>query len=295
MRLDGLLGEVQDLADLAVGVRLGDELEDLLLARRQRLGGAGGVVGHPLAHERALRRRSSGTARRGDRAHGVDEVVVGLALEHVARRRRPSAPRRGSARRRASRGSGRRSSGAWAWISRVACRPVRCGIATSRIADVGAPRERLGDGLGAVGGLGDDLHVGLAVEQQPQAAADDAVVVGDQELSCGTSAGAARRVVPSPGGRDDAHAPAGEQRALAHARRARGPSSRALGVEAVAVVGDARRACRRPSRSTPTLDATRRPAWRATFDSALLDDAVDDDLLVLAEVIEAAPSGSAGA
>src|SRR4051812_39308580 len=52
--LDGLLAEVEDLADLLVRVRLGDQLEDLLLARRERLLGAGGLVGHPLPHERAL-------------------------------------------------------------------------------------------------------------------------------------------------------------------------------------------------------------------------------------------------
>src|SRR3954469_21320586 len=55
VRLDGLLRQVQDLADLAVGVRLGDQLEDLLLARRQRLDRPGAVVRHPVAHEGALR------------------------------------------------------------------------------------------------------------------------------------------------------------------------------------------------------------------------------------------------
>ena len=42
--------------------------------------------------------------------------------------------------------------------------------------------QRALDGLGAVTGLGDDLHVGLALEQQLEPAAHDAVVVGDQEL-----------------------------------------------------------------------------------------------------------------
>src|SRR6185503_6276142 len=37
VRLDGLLGQVQDLGDLLVGVRLGDQLEHLLLARGERL------------------------------------------------------------------------------------------------------------------------------------------------------------------------------------------------------------------------------------------------------------------
>ena len=82
--LDRLLAEVQDLADLAVGVRLGDQLQDLLLARRQRLRGPGAVVGHPLAHERALGRVGQERLAAHDRAHGVDEVLVGLRLEHVA-------------------------------------------------------------------------------------------------------------------------------------------------------------------------------------------------------------------
>jgi hypothetical protein len=34
---DGLLGDVQQIADLVVGVGFGDELEDLLLARREEL------------------------------------------------------------------------------------------------------------------------------------------------------------------------------------------------------------------------------------------------------------------
>src|SRR3954449_5810246 len=71
--LDGLLAEVQDLADLLVGVRLGDQLEDLLLARRERLLGAGGLVGHPLTHERPLGRVGEEGLAARDGAHGVDE------------------------------------------------------------------------------------------------------------------------------------------------------------------------------------------------------------------------------
>src|SRR3954453_23926572 len=54
VRLDGLLGEVQRLGDLLVGEGLGDQLEHLLLARGERLLGAGARVAHPLAHDRAL-------------------------------------------------------------------------------------------------------------------------------------------------------------------------------------------------------------------------------------------------
>src|SRR3954467_14815227 len=56
VRLDGLLRQVQRLGDLLVRVCLGDQLQDLLLARRQRLPRGGGVVAHPLAHDRALDR-----------------------------------------------------------------------------------------------------------------------------------------------------------------------------------------------------------------------------------------------
>ena len=41
--------------------------------------------------------------------------------------------------------------------------------------------ERLLDGLVAVAGLGDDLEVGLGVEDDAQPAQDDRVVVGDQD------------------------------------------------------------------------------------------------------------------
>jgi hypothetical protein len=40
-------------------------------------------------------------------------------------------------------------------------------------------RER--DSLDAVGGLGDDLEIRLAVEDAPQAGADDGVIVADQQ------------------------------------------------------------------------------------------------------------------
>ena len=44
MALDGLLGDVQHRADLVVGVRLGDELDDLLLTRSQDLAAADLIV-----------------------------------------------------------------------------------------------------------------------------------------------------------------------------------------------------------------------------------------------------------
>src|SRR3954447_18101653 len=55
MALDRLLGDEEHLADLLVGVRLGDELDDLLLAGREhlatgRFAGAGAL--DVLAHQR---------------------------------------------------------------------------------------------------------------------------------------------------------------------------------------------------------------------------------------------------
>src|SRR4051812_15684244 len=47
VRLDGLLRQVQRLGDLLVRVGLSDQLQDFLLARRQRLLRARGRVVHP--------------------------------------------------------------------------------------------------------------------------------------------------------------------------------------------------------------------------------------------------------
>src|SRR5688500_19545461 len=56
VRLDRLLADREQLGDLAVRVALGDELDDLLLARRERILGellAGAGALHVVAHERA--------------------------------------------------------------------------------------------------------------------------------------------------------------------------------------------------------------------------------------------------
>jgi hypothetical protein len=58
--------------------------------------------------------------------------------------------------------------------------------------------QRPRDGLGAVGGLADDLHVHLAIEQQLEPAADHAVVVGDHEPHAATPSRSSM-VVPWPG------------------------------------------------------------------------------------------------
>ena len=54
--------------------------------------------------------------------------------------------------------------------------------------------ERLVDGFGAVGGLGDDVEVGLVVHDEPEAAPHDLVVVGDEDpRTRGSASGAVRR------------------------------------------------------------------------------------------------------
>src|SRR5687767_8887972 len=85
VRLDGLLREVQELRDLLVRVGLGDQLEDLLLARREGLLRAGRAVGHPVADERALHSVGEEGLAAVDRADRVQQRLVDLALEHVAR------------------------------------------------------------------------------------------------------------------------------------------------------------------------------------------------------------------
>ena len=50
---------------------------------------------------------------------------------------------------------------------------------------VGAVRAHVAAGVGDVAGLGHDLEALLAVEEHPEAAAHDAVVVGDHDLGHG--------------------------------------------------------------------------------------------------------------
>ena len=65
VRLDGLLGQVQRLGDLLVGEGLGDQLQHFLLARGQRLLGAGARSRSSTRGRSCARRRWSGRRRRG--------------------------------------------------------------------------------------------------------------------------------------------------------------------------------------------------------------------------------------
>src|SRR5690606_22516971 len=86
--LDGLLREVEALADLAVGQALAGGRDDLALLRGQALAPVGRLVrgvAQTLEHARGAGRVEQRTAR-GDRAHGADEVGPVDLLEHVPRR-----------------------------------------------------------------------------------------------------------------------------------------------------------------------------------------------------------------
>src|SRR6185295_15691837 len=64
--------------------------------------------------------------------------------------------------------------------------------------DVGLGLARALHGLLAIGGEGDELHVGQRLDETAEAVSDDAVVVGDEDADhrAGTSSST---VVPSPG------------------------------------------------------------------------------------------------
>ena len=66
-------------------------------------------------------------------------------------------------------------------IRRAASEPVELGHPDVHQHDARLQAGRLLDGLAAVGGLADDVDVGLAGQQHAEAAADHRLVVGDQD------------------------------------------------------------------------------------------------------------------
>ena len=171
------------------------------------------------------------------------------------------------------------------------------GIETSMTHRSGFVCERLLEGVDAVLGLGHDLHVGLALDQQPQPAAHDAVVVGDQDPH--VTPMVSSMVVPAPGAVKTSQVPADEQRALAHAAQAEAArpaadaavdAPRRRLVEAAAVVAHAQQ--RAPDERQLHVDAARARVL-GDVGEALLRDAVDHELLLvgqrrqLAVVVEA--------
>jgi hypothetical protein len=180
MVLDCLLGEVEDLGDLPVGVRLSHQLHDFLLARRQLFLARLGIAEHVLDQGTLGLGREEGLASL-DRAHRLEQLGVSLGLEHIPGR--PSLQRleqvalvvvHGKDQHRDARCLGpdlaRRLKPGQLRHLDVENRQV------GTLADRHVPR------LGAVGGLAHHLDVHLALEQHPQARPHDPVVVGDQHL-----------------------------------------------------------------------------------------------------------------
>src|SRR4051794_17432310 len=275
MALDGLLADRQELGDVAARVALGDELDDLDLARRQR------ILAQRLARPRALevvadqRPHRAGVEERLAAHRGaarLDEVAVGDRLEHVAggagaqrlvevllgvvhrqdQHAQPGAP------------PAQLVGGAQAAHARH--RDVE-----DREVDV--VLERALDRLGAVAGLGDDPQVGLRVEDEPQAATHDDVVVGEQDSgrqryhrpssltgTCSVTS------VPSPPPRAPPCSPA-----RISAARSRTPRIPPLPLAAESPRPQPSSRTRRISRSgarSSASSAREAPAWRTTFVSA---------------------------
>ncbi len=173
--------------------------------------------------------------------------------------------------------------------------------------EVGALADREVAGLGAVGGLADDLDVRLALEQHANARADDSVVIGDHDAHAaqpplgerpnpepmamrpaeamlpstfpiGTRS---RTLVPTLRARLDSQVSAHQERTLSHAAHAQSAAGLIEG-EATAVVGDV-------SSTVPSLRARRHLdvfglGVLRRVRQGFLGDAVDDELGVGREV-----------
>src|SRR5215207_6447831 len=196
MRLDGLLGQMEDLGDLLVGVGLGDQLEHLLLARRERLVRALCVVGHPVADQRPLDGVGQERLAAVYRADRVEQRGVDLALEHVARSAALERVEHIALVVVHGEGEHLRVGQVRADLARrLEAGHARHGDVHD--AQVGLRRQRLLEGVDAVLSLGHHLHVRLALDQQLQAATDDAVVVGYQDPHVAPMVSS--MVVPAPG------------------------------------------------------------------------------------------------
>ncbi len=213
--LHGLLRQVEDARDLGVGEGLGDQLDHLLLARRERDHGTLGAVGHPLADDRALGGVGQERLAAADRADGSDQVLVGLALEHIARRARLQ--RLEHVVLVVVHGENQHAH------SGELGADLACGLETGhpRHADVedaqvGLAGQRLLHRLDSILGLRDHVEVGLALEQELDPRPDDPVVVGYEHSHGRVSS----TRVPCGVGARDRQLAADEQRPLAHARHA---------------------------------------------------------------------------
>ena len=115
------------------------------------------------------------------------------------------------------------------------------------------------DGLGAVAGLGDDGQVRLALEHEPQTAAHDGVVVGEQDA--GLQVHSSRVTRAPPRGLLAIRSVAPISTARSRIPRTPPPSGRSAGKPWPSSSTSSREP---PSRTS----ARRAPAWRATLVSA---------------------------
>src|SRR2546421_9433914 len=82
VRFDGLFGEMEDLGDLLVRVRLSDQLHNLLLARRESPGLLAALQEVP--NERLLGGGGEERLAAARGSYGIDEVLVGGPLQDVS-------------------------------------------------------------------------------------------------------------------------------------------------------------------------------------------------------------------
>ena len=159
--------------------------------------------------------------------------------------------------------------------------------------------QRLLEGVDAVLGLGDDLHVGLAVDEKAQAATDDAVVVGDQDLHFAPMVSSI--VVPSLGAEYKARLPptsSARSRMPDSPRPPTRPRGRPLrpelpgpGSKPVPVVGDAQdRAAHERELDADVAGV----GVLGDVGEALLRDAVDHELLLVGQRRHRAVAREAG-
>src|SRR5919201_866742 len=167
------------LGDLLRRVRLGDQLQHLELARRQDLEVVVPALDDVLDEARDRRGVEERLAAHRP-PHRLDDVVVGVRLEHVPRGaglERLEQELLAVVHRQHQEAKLRLALAEL--LRRLDARRLPHGHVEDCQVDVAG--ERLLDRLGAVLGLGDDLEVGLGVEHLLQTGADDRMVVGDED------------------------------------------------------------------------------------------------------------------
>ena len=143
------------------------------------------------------------------------------------------------------------------------------------------------DGLGAVAGLGDDAQVRLALEHEPQAAADDGVVVGEHDPGMEVSGhvgGSSRVTRAPPSGLASSRSVAPISTARSRIPRTPPPSRRRAGSPAPSSSISSARAP--AGELEPHLGALRARVAR-DVGQRLLGDAVEHELGVAAELRQA--------